>query len=54
MSVVPDFREPNNIRFGITPLYTSYEEIFKAVKKLRLIMEQKIYTRYPLTRSKVT
>ena len=52
--VVPDFREPNNIRFGITPLYTSYEEIFRAVKKLRLIMEQEIYTRYPLTRSKVT
>lgn len=52
--VVPDFREPNNIRFGITPLYTSYEEIFRAVKKLRLIMEEKVYERYPKTRAKVT
>lgn len=52
--VVSDFREPNNIRFGITPLYTSHEEIFKAVKKLRLIMEQNIYERYPKTRTKVT
>lgn len=52
--VVPDFREPNNIRFGITPLYTSYEEIFLAVKKLRLIMDQKIFERYPSTRGKVT
>jgi kynureninase len=52
--VVPDFREPNNIRFGITPLYTSYEEIFRAVEKLRLIMDQKIYERYPGTRGNVT
>ena len=52
--VVPDFREPNNIRFGITPLYTSHEEIFKAVKKLRLIMELNIYERYPKARTAVT
>jgi kynureninase len=52
--VVPDFREPNNIRFGITPLYTSHEEIFMAVKKLRLIMELNIYERYPKARTAVT
>lgn len=52
--VVPDFREPNNIRFGITPLYTTYDEIFQAMKKLKLIMEEKIYERYPVTRAKVT
>ena len=52
--VVPDFREPNNIRFGITPLYTTYEEIFLAMEKLRMIMEEKIYERYPSTRGKVT
>lgn len=52
--VVPDFREPNNIRFGITPLYTTYEEIFRAMQKLRMIMDEKIYERYPSTRGKVT
>ena len=52
--VVPDFREPNNIRLGITPLYTTYEEIYLAMKKLRMIMEEKIYERYPSTRGKVT
>ncbi|MDX2432448.1 MAG: kynureninase [Bacteroides sp.] len=52
--VVPDFREPNNIRFGITPLYTTYEEIFLAVEKLRMIMEQKIFKHYPVTRGNVT
>jgi kynureninase len=52
--VIPDFREPNNIRLGITPLYTSYEEIFRAVDQLQLIIDQKIYDRYPLTRDTVT
>ncbi len=53
-SVIPDFREPNNIRLGITPLYTSYEEIYLAVEKLRLIMEKKWYEKYPRTRDTVT
>ena len=52
--VIPDFREPNNIRLGITPLYTTYEEIFLAVDQMRTIMEQKIYERYPRTRDAVT
>ena len=52
--VIPDFREPNNIRLGITPLYTTFQEIYLAMEKLRLIMEEKIYERYPRTRDKVT
>ncbi len=52
--VIPDFREPNNIRLGITPLYTSFEEIFRAMEQLQVIMEQKIYERYPQTRDAVT
>ncbi|MCK4991179.1 MAG: kynureninase, partial [Bacteroidales bacterium] len=27
--VIPDFREPNNIRLGISPLYTTYEDIYR-------------------------
>ncbi len=52
--VIPDFREPNNIRLGITPLYTSYEEIFSALEQVRLIIDQKLYERYPQTRDAVT
>lgn len=52
--VIPDFREPNNIRFGITPLYTTFEEIFNAMDQLRYIMEHKIYERYPRARDMVT
>ncbi len=52
--VIPDFREPNNIRLGITPLYTSFEEVFLAMEKLHLIMEKRLYEKYPRTRDAVT
>lgn len=53
-SVIPDFREPNNIRLGITPLYTTYEEIFTAMEQLRGIMAEKTYTNYSNSRDVVT
>ncbi len=40
-SCIPDFREPNNIRLGITPLYTSFEDIFLALKQLKEIISEK-------------
>ncbi len=52
--VIPDFREPNNIRLGITPLYTSFEEIYRAIEQIRYIMEKRIYDKYPRTRDTVT
>jgi len=52
--VLPDFREPNNIRFGITPLYTTYEEIHKAMLKVKFIMENSLYKKYPRRREMVT
>lgn len=52
--VIPDFREPNNIRLGITPLYTSFEEIYRALDQMRMIMEKKIYEKYPRARNLVT
>jgi len=52
--VIPDFREPNNIRMGISPLYTSYEDIYLAVMQLKEIVEGKFYENYPQTRDRVT
>lgn len=52
--IIPDFREPNNLRLGITPLYTTFEEIYIAMDQLHHIMEHKIYERYPRTRDMVT
>ena len=52
--VIPDFREPDNIRFGITPLYTSYTEIFEAVKQLKNIIVKKHYQKFSAEKDDVT
>ena len=54
MQVIPDFRKPDNIRFGIAPLYTRFIDIYEAMRRLRTIMEQKLYERYTLTETTVT
>ena len=43
MKVLPDFRAPDNIRLGITPLYTTFEELHTAVMRIKQIMEDKLY-----------
>ena len=53
-AVIPDFREPNNIRLGISPLYTSYEDIFRALSQMKEILNRKLYLNYPSTREQVT
>jgi kynureninase len=52
--VIPDFREPDNIRLGISSLYISYEDIFRALTQLKDIIKGKLYEKYPLTRDQVT
>lgn len=37
--VLGDFRAPDNMRFGLTPLYTRYTHLWDAVMKLKSIME---------------
>jgi kynureninase len=46
MNVIPDFRQPDNIRLGIAPLYTSFSDIYAAVKRLHIIMEEELYKTY--------
>jgi len=52
--VLPDFRAPDNIRLGITPLYTTFDEIRQAVQRLRAVVEERRYEQYSLERSAVT
>jgi kynureninase len=33
-NIVGDFRPPDVLRFGLTPLYTTYAEIWRAVEAL--------------------
>jgi kynureninase len=52
--VIPDFRQPDTVRFGITPLYTTYSELDRAVDAMCEIVERDRYLHYPAERSGVT
>lgn len=54
MQVLPDFRYPDNIRFGIAPLYTSYADIHEAVVRLAAVVTERRYEKYSTERSEVT
>ena len=36
--VIGDYREPEVLRFGITPLYLGFEDIWNAVQQLKQVM----------------
>lgn len=54
MGVLPDFREPDNIRLGLVPLYTSFSEVWEAVDRIRQVVEERRYLHYPAERLPVT
>ena len=53
--VIGDFRAPNIMRFGITPLYIGEAEILAAVERLEAVMKDRLWDRPDFkTRAKVT
>jgi kynureninase len=54
MGVLPDFREPDHIRLGLSPLYTSFAEVWEAVDRIRRVVQEKHYLRYASKRLPVT
>lgn len=52
--IIPDFRPPHFIRFGITPLYTKYEAIWILVDALKTIVETKAYLNFSKEKTIVT
>lgn len=52
--IIPDFREPDNIRFGLTPLYTTFSEIRDTVFRLKEIVITNEFERFSATRKSVT
>jgi kynureninase len=54
LQVLPDFREPDNIRLGLAPLYTSFVDVWDAVDRLRQVVVEERYLRYPAERLAVT
>ncbi|MGO3148009.1 MAG: kynureninase [Leucobacter sp.] len=41
--VIGDYREPEVLRFGCTPLYIGYADIWDAVETLRLVLDDEIW-----------
>ena len=54
MNVIPDFREPDNIRLGFAPLYISFTDIWEGFDRIRKVVEEKRYEKYPKQRLMVT
>jgi kynureninase len=54
MNVIPDFREPDNIRLGFSSLYTSFSEIWQGFDRIKRVIEEKRYEKYPKQKLTVT
>jgi len=54
MNVLPDFRQPDNIRFGLAPLYTTFVAVWEAVERTRRVVAEKRYEKYQQERSMMT
>jgi kynureninase len=54
MNVIPDFRQPDNIRFGFAPLQNSYQDAYEAVQRLQRVIQHRLFERYEMTTSTVT
>lgn len=54
-AVIGDFRAPDIVRFGLTPLYLSFEELWSAVEILRDVLERETWrSQASLPRARVT
>jgi kynureninase len=54
MRVIPDFRYPDNIRLGIAPIYTTFADVWEAVTRLRRVIVDRLFEKYPTERPQVT
>ncbi len=52
--IIPDFRPPQYIRFGVAPLYIGHEALFITIERLKEIVVEKEYLQYNQDRPTVT
>jgi kynureninase len=54
MKLIPDFREPDNIRLGFAPIYTSFAEVWDGIDRIARVVQERRFERYPRQRLLVT
>lgn len=54
MNVIPDFREPDNLRLGFAPIYLSFKDVWEGFDRIRRVMAEKRYEKYPKQKLAVT
>ena len=54
MNLIPDFRDPDNIRLGLAPLYTSFQEVWEGVDRICHVVDERRFEKYPTQRLTVT
>jgi len=53
-NIIPDFRSPDNIRIGISPLYISFVDIYQVIQAMKEIVENDLHHAYLSTSRSVT
>ena len=54
MEVVPDFRAPDVLRLGVTPLSTTFQELEEAVDRIAIVVDERRHEAYSAARARVT
>jgi kynureninase len=54
MNLIPDFRDPDNLRLGLAPLYTTFYDVWEGMNRIRQVVDEKRYEKYPDQRLTVT
>ena len=54
MKLIPDFREPDNLRLGFAPLYTAFTEVWEGFDRIRRVVTEKRYEHFTMQKLTVT